>query len=82
MATRRLQHLAEQLVTAAPRGVDPARALPTGQEDDLNKLAGDAGVPIILACLSHAPFYREPRSFYHRSGPQTEGTGLQQTCMS
>ena len=53
MATRRLQHLAEQLVTAAPRGVDPARALPTGQEDDLNKLAGDAGVPSLRASAMH-----------------------------
>ena len=58
MASRRLQHLVQQLATAAPRGAAPARALPAsdplpvgsanrqgGVEDDLNKLAGDAGVP-------------------------------------
>ena len=67
MASRRLQHLAEQLATAAPRGAAPARALPAsdplhvgsanrqgGVEDDLNKLAGDAGVPTLARTRRHS----------------------------
>jgi hypothetical protein len=67
MASRRLQHLAEQPATAAPRGAAPARALPAsgplhidtanmqrGEEDHLNTLAGGARVATLARARRHS----------------------------
>jgi hypothetical protein len=62
MASRRLQHLAEQLATAAPRGAAPARALP-------------ASDPLPVGSANRGSGGRPQQAGGRRRGPGGRGRG-------